>query len=254
MKAINNMPVPDLDIPEHGWLRRNVLLIDQSAKNVEITPADENAYLFSVRGLRSHFHSGDFVYKIWLFAATGQVDADCSDFSMVLKIQLGTQQLDNGRMVPKINILRNDVNLGPFSIHFSGNIFSSLAQLFEPFFHDVVVGQIQNQIADALRDQLPAFVNQLIADQHGATELYNGIMLDWTVPSAPVITDKSVMGATRGLFFPQGQTQDEPMVEAPEMPFFDSQIPSKVQYFLSNYLADSGAATLLKEVGLNIWI
>lgn len=127
MKAINDMQVPDIDIPDHGWLRNNVLLIDQSSKNVEVSPSDENAYMFTVRGLRSHFHSGNFQYKIWLFAANGQVDATCSDFSMTLKIQLGTQQLDNGKMVPRINILRNDVNLGPFSISFSGNIFSSLA-------------------------------------------------------------------------------------------------------------------------------
>lgn len=79
-------------------------------------------------------------------------------------------------------------------------------------------------------------------------------MLDWTIPSAPVITDNSVMGATKGLFFPQGQTQEDVTTEAPEMPYFDSEIPSKVQYYLSNYLADSGAYTLLKEVGLNIWI
>jgi len=87
----------------------------------------------------------------------------------------------------------------------------------------------------------------------GKTEVLEGIMMDWSLPSTPKIDSETLGLAMKGLFFKKDGEEVEPPVNPPEMPMHDDTEAAKLQVFMSNYLADSLCKTFLDVHGLEGW-
>ena len=71
--------------------------------------------------------------------------------------------------------------------------------------------------------------------------------LDWSILSAPKVTDTNLEFAIKGLFFKKDSGEVEPAVKPPAaMPRFDSSSASKFQAFLSTYVLESVSSVFLK--------
>ena len=101
---------------------------------------------------------------------------------------------------------------------------------------------------------LAPIINKVIADQYGVTELFAGINLDWQINAPPIITPSELSFGIKGLMYPKNYPIIEPKSKPPAMPLHDSKIASKFQFFVSNYLADSGVSAFLKNNLLGLWI
>lgn len=79
---------------------------------------------------------------------------------------------------------------------------------------------IINQINNELKNGVPQAVNALIKNEKGVTEIYNGMMLDWSVLEKPIIEGGLLKFGIKGLFFPKGKGEIEPPVPAVWMPYY----------------------------------
>jgi len=57
----------------------------------------------------------------------------------------------------------------------------------------------------------------------------------------------------KGLFFPENKGEVEPGFNAPVMPFHDGTSSSKLQAYVSNYLATSLGTAFIDTTGFNFW-
>ena len=101
--------------------------------------------------------------------------------------------------------------------------------------------------------QVAPALNHLIANEHGETEIYNNMELDWSIQNSPQITQNLLEFGIKGLFFPRGKGEVQPPVTAPVMPYHDSAEPAKLQAYVSNYLLDSLASSYLETSGFHVW-
>ena len=138
-----------------------------------------------------------------------------------------------------------------------GDIIIEFASLFKSLFMGTVRDQIVSQINSALQQQVPPALNGLIADQKGETEVYHNMDLDWSIRSPPQIQllggNELLSFGIKGLFFAEDKGEVEPGVTAPAMPYHDGASTSKLQAYVSNYLADSLAAAYLETSGFHFW-
>lgn len=60
-----------------------------------------------------------------------------------------------------------------------------------------------------------------MAEQLGITEIYPNLMINWALPYAPKVTDKSLEFQFKGNFFPKNESQFEPSVKPVRLPLHD---------------------------------
>lgn len=96
-------------------------------------------------------------------------------------------------------------------------------------------------------------MDQLVADQNGFTEIWNGLDLDWSLQGLPTIDEKNLKYGIKGLFFNKGEQELEPTVTIPIMPKYDNTTDAKFQVFASNYLGDSLGEAFLKAQPIHYW-
>jgi hypothetical protein len=78
-------------------------------------------------------------------------------------------------------------------------------------------------------------------------------MLNWALPAAPTVTDKSLEFQIKGLVFPKNESQFEPSVQPPALPLHDDTSSDQFQFFLSNYVLESLFYSYLKVDEVHFW-
>lgn len=153
-----------------------------------------------------------------------------SEVNVALTIGLTTQKLSNGQTVPGFLISDVQVNIPSkhLDIKIKGNFISKVADAFKSLFKSKIVHEVEKELVKAVQNDLPKALNKVISDQHGSSELYHNMELDWSVPYAPQVTDKLLSFGIKGLFFQKGVAPIEPEALPPkEMPLHDDASASK---------------------------
>mmetsp|Transcript_55057 Transcript_55057/g.75654 ORF Transcript_55057/g.75654 Transcript_55057/m.75654 type:complete len:243 (+) Transcript_55057:28-756(+) len=196
LKLINNMPIPDIDIPWHGYLKNNYLNIEENAYDVIFSvDTKNNAMVLTCSNLGITFTSEKFKYRELLIWTTGSVTVNMN----TVKIQAGfgqtTQTLADGRIVPaftaedvKVEIDRSDID-----IHIHGSIIGDIVNLFTWFFKGIVANEIEDNIKLALETTAPAIGSALMAATDGYLYVpyigdLSNLVLDWETPQPNLIT------------------------------------------------------------------
>jgi len=237
----------------------NAFHVTEASDNANFRPAPGNEIDITVTGLNAQFHSSSLAYKVLFITAHGSLDAHISDMSIGLKVQIEEQTLASGKVVPAVKVVGSSVDLPKdhVSLDLHGDIIMEFASLFKGLFMGTVRDQIVSQINSALQKQVPPALNGLIADQKGETEIYHNMDLDWSIRSPPQIQllggNDLLSFGIKGLFFAEDKGEVEPGVTAPAMPYHDGASTSKLQAYVSNYLADSLAASFLETSGFHFW-
>ena len=194
-------------------------------------------------------------YKVGFMPADGAAKATIANMSVSLKVQIVEEKLDNGNMVPGIRIYDSKVVLPPDSMNLTlqGSFIVTLADILLPLFKSTINDQVTQQVTNALDQLVAPELNKLISSQHGFTELYHGMDLDWSIASVPKVDQLQLSGGIKGLLFPESKGEVEPPVPAPVMPLHDDKSPAKFQAFVSAYVADSLAYSFLQTNKFDIW-
>ena len=67
------------------------------------TEPKSTSVILEVNNLYTWFRSNDFLYKLWFIPVTGYLDVDVGSTMLKVKVEF-TDQVINGRHIPKINI------------------------------------------------------------------------------------------------------------------------------------------------------
>jgi len=255
MNILKQVKIPDTSF-HHGSIHDNTFFLQAPSRNVQIVndPA-HNGVRLSVNDLRAGFKSKHFRYKESIIVAKGSVDVSVSHCSVSVTVGLTQQTLPNGKVVPAFTTPEVSIDLPKdhIDIKVHGNVIAKIADAFKSFFKGPMRDVITKTLKDELHRELPKALNGIVAQQKGYSEIYNGLDLDWSIPSTPTVTDKALAFGIKGLFFPKGQAEVEPSVQPPAVPMADAGSSSKFQCFISNYLADSLGASYLQTNEVHFW-
>jgi len=205
-------------------LDSNKFHVSESSNNFKFGAGTKNSVVISANDLSATFHSSNLEYSILFFKAEGSVDAKISDMSVSVELEIETQKLSNGKVVPSVKVIGASVNLPTDHIDLSihGNCIAQIADLVKGLFMGTVRDQITDNVKKALTGSVPPALNDLIAQQKGETMIYNHMDLDWSIDSVPTINSKELSLGIKGLFFPESQGEVAPSVTVPKMPFNDA--------------------------------
>jgi len=247
MNVLKQVKIPDTSF-HHGSIHDNTFFLQAPSRNVQIVndPA-HNGVRLTVNDLRAGFKSKHFRYKESIIVAKGSVDVSVSHCSVSVTVGLTQQTLPNGKVVPAFTTPEVSIDLPKdhIDIKVHGNVIAKIADAFKSFFKGPMRDVITKTLKDELHRELPKALNGIVAQPKGYSEIYNGLDLDWSIPSTPTVTDKALAFGIKGLFFPKGQAEVEPSTQPPAVPMADAGSSSKFQCFISNYLADSLGASYL---------
>ena len=83
---------------------------------------------------------------------------------MAVKLQMSTQTLSTGKVVPSFNVIASTVDIPSdgIDIQIHGDFFSQIANWLKGFFMDTVKNDIKNAMTDAINKQLPPQINELM--------------------------------------------------------------------------------------------
>lgn len=255
LNLVNKISIPNIGF-HNGYISNNSFHISDSSSQVSLTPIGNDELQIAIKGLSATFHSSSLGYKVWFYTAHGSLDVDLYEVSLALNLKITTQKLSNGKTVPAVAVAGYSVDIPEdhISLHLHGDAIVEFASLFEGLFKGTVRNEIVGQINNALAKDVAPAINKLIAEQKGETEIWEGLSLDWSIMSAPEVNSKDLHFGIRGLFFKDGSAAVVPDVTPPIMPYIDSSNPSKVQAYVSNFLADSLGHTFCETIGFSIWI
>ena len=121
-----------------------------------------------------------------------------------------------------------DINRNDLKINISGSFGDWFLDLFIPFFKGTVVSMIDDTVSFTLETGIPYATNSVIdlTDGFLPIPLVSGWVLDWETPNAAVVSTEAFSIGTRGLFFDKPYGEQEPPVTIPDMPYFNSTLPS----------------------------
>jgi hypothetical protein len=122
-----------------------------------------------------------------------------------------------------------------------GEVVNTIAMLALPHIRNHIVTAVQ----DMLPTSVPPLLNNLVDQTGGASELYNGLMLDWSSISTPHITPDLLYADAKGIFFKKDQ-EEHPLNGSFVLPQHDANATSKVQLFLSNNSVNSFASAFVE--------
>lgn len=250
MQLLANLDVPDVDF-DGGYLRQNSFYIKEAVQDMRISAdQDLNGIRFEFNNLEAEFQSKDFHASYGIIQTSGSMSIDIKQVYIAFTEQTDMTTLPNGRVVPALVsvhiVTQIPTDMDHFKVHFEGDFAAEVINLLAPLF----AGAIRDQIAAALNDQigtaLPVYLNQIIADQQGASELYQGLMLDWAVINQPRVFNTGLKFDIKGLFYKKGDAEVEPELQPPVMPYHDDSSPAKFQAFVSNYSLNSLAESFVE--------
>ena len=94
--------------------------------------------------LTATFLTKDFRFKETIFIATGTAEVDLEKIKIQLGVSFLTQTLADGRIVPAVDAVDVivDIDRSDLDFHIHGNVWTSIASVFEPFFKGAVLDEI----------------------------------------------------------------------------------------------------------------
>jgi hypothetical protein len=241
-------------------MKDNVFIYDSTASNVEFTTdLVNNAMVLTCKKVSATFISNDFNYHYApLLNASGQLEVDLNTIKIAIGLGFGTQILADGREVPLVSGQDVIVDIDRFDLHISihGSFSSDVINLITPFIKGTVCDLIQSSLYTALDVTLPATINKLLVHSDGYlhTPLIPTWWLDWETPGSAIVSAEAFMVQVKGLMFDTVYGEQQPAVEIPSMPNFDSTKPEGYQNFISTYSMDAFTNSLLEEVPIGGWV
>lgn len=229
LKLINNMPIPDIDIPHHGYLKNNYLTVNEETYDVIFTvDTKNNAMVLTCSNMDITFTSEKFKYRELLVWTTGSVTVNMHE----IKIQAGfgqtTQTLSDGRIVPAFTgeDVKVEINRGDIDVHIHGSIVGDIVNLFTFFFKGIVADQIEDNIRYALETTAPGVVSAIFAATDGYIYVpfignLSNLILDWETPQPNLITATAFEMGTKGVIFDKNSGEQDFGATIPTLPWRD---------------------------------
>ena len=91
--------------------------------------------------------------------------------------------------MPKINVNLPKKHL---KIKIHGNAEAKIANQLKSLFMGDIRDEITKNLKDIIAKELPPSINKVVAEQNGFTEIYKNLMLNWEMPAAPTVSEKSL--------------------------------------------------------------
>ncbi|CDW76442.1 bactericidal permeability-increasing [Stylonychia lemnae] len=191
--------------------------------------------------------TGKFAYKFLFIHTSGnfKVAMDNDAVKLTMAVPLTSQNI-NGRSVPAVDIKNFNLNIDSSKIHItlSGSILADIADAFVFIFKRLIIYEITKVVNKDVPDVAKSSINKILASTNGRETVYGNIMLDFTFPAQPKITDSNMdlfLNATlydssRGSYYiPAVAVADVQMLPATS---------NSVELSVSHYTADSLFAAL----------
>merc|ERR1712166_187228 len=103
LQLINKVEIPNISF-SGGHLSTNKFHVKESSNNFKFGAGKKNSVVISANDLSATFHSSSLEYSILFFKAEGSVDAKISDMSVSVELEIETQKLSNGNVVPSVKV------------------------------------------------------------------------------------------------------------------------------------------------------
>ena len=244
------MPIPDFNDGNGNYLRGNSFVMNERTSNVEIySDVTQNAMILKCSKLSGVFKSEEFRYRELLVVAKGHIEVDINTILIQFGYGFSTQNLTDGRIVPKITSVDVKVDIDRFDLNIKicGNIWSDFASLFEVFFVGTVAGTIEDTIKLTLQTIIPEVANAGLkkSDGYMKVPLVPDWWVDWETEEAAHVTNTYFAIGVKGLMFDKAYGEQEPLVEIPDMPFRSYDHSQGFQTFVSTYSMDGFFNSLL---------
>ena len=243
-----HISIPDLD-EESGIFKvqvRNgqahIFPISSSQVSLTFIP-NSHEVAVSIRGLKvegsAHVKAkAGFISK----STNARVEADGIDFSA--RCTLGQNK---GKIA--VNIHSVNAHIGDLDIHLDGGFIDDILEWVVNLLH----GVFEDKIEDAIKDNVPSAVNDLLVDILNTIpyniEIDGGLMMTYSFPEAPIIVGDEFRTTTLGYMYPT-KNPHAPPYDPSDMPF-DSSCTKGIQILISDYLVRSGLDTLYEANYLN---
>jgi len=197
LDIIRSVKVPDFSFDE-GHINGNTFAITENSQNVNFSSdPNQNALVFSVADLAGEFKCDDFKYtELYIFKASGSADVKMKNVSVTVGLQMTTQAGSEGRLLPAVAAVDVAVKIdkGGLDISLKGNYLTKLASWFEWFFEGTICSKVEDQLTSAIKEKMPAFLNNLILKSDGyATpvpfeKMTEFLTVDWSMFAPVLIT------------------------------------------------------------------
>jgi len=108
--------------------------------NDVLRAASNNSIQIAVNGLSAEFMCNHLHYNLGFMAAEGSAKATIANMSVSLEVQIVEEKLENGKIVPAINIFNSSVVLPPDSMNLTlqGSFIVTLADILLPLFKSTI--------------------------------------------------------------------------------------------------------------------
>ena len=143
LNLVNKVVIPNISF-SNGHLDGNTFHVAETKDDFNFVAGTSNSIKLSANDLSASFHSSDLRYKELFLVATGSLDAHISSMSVGLELEIITQTLSDGKVVPAVKVLSTSCDLPKdhISLSIHGNIIAEFASLFKSLFMGAVRDEI----------------------------------------------------------------------------------------------------------------
>ena len=92
-------------------MNSNTFHVAESSNSFKFGAGTKNSVVISANDLSATFHSSSLEYSVLFFKAEGSVDAKITQMSVDVELEVETQKLSNGNVVPSVKVIGSSVNL-----------------------------------------------------------------------------------------------------------------------------------------------
>jgi len=138
---------------------------------------------------------------------------------------------------PHVTATYVNLTIGALNVSLNGGA-SFLYDVIIQFFLTPIKTTIQEALIAAITDQVNTQLNELLASLPIYINITNGIVIDYSITSTPMLTENSVTFPSRGEFYVFGDYSPSPFT-TPTLPNNKSDDTQEVQMFLSDFTANT---------------
>ena len=252
LNALNKAEIPDIAFSSgSGYAKNNTFIIMEPAGNTFLRPvATDGSIEFSISNLTAHFGSDNLHYqKFYVFTANGSLNVEITELSLYIRFKLLEKTLKDGSTVPSIEVLESKLNIPPdrLNVTIKGDNFMKCVSDIEFAFNSEYRGVIDAAVTRGIKGLLPPIFDAVVAKQDARSMLFDQVSLDWQISQAPIVNHRSLEIGMKGLFFQTKAGESGAPPAPPKMPYHDKYTKSEFQVFLSTYVVNSLADTLIKN-------
>jgi hypothetical protein len=280
IRELNGQYLPDIDLSEDGYVKKNKAFLKVRTKNVILTVNETtNAYIMRMKDIYLFVRSQEFRYDLWFVPIKATLDVEVSEVGLDFEILLQNTTLNytdpktndiEERVIPQIRITKADIKIDPKKMRFNigGSIFGQIIDIILPMFSRMITVIMNKQINDVVTKTIPNSFNREAIKSNGFFILgdniksfrgktYGNFTFDYQLEHMDFGKDGTLNLAFNGTTFNNFTTgyRHLPNVSAPEaMPYFDPQINSTWQLFISTFLIEHAFRTLTDEAPVEIYL